>query len=106
MAWAGATFTGAAIAVAVWGFCGWGFVVAQQHRLVNIAPPLAPILLALNASAIYLAISVAGAAGALFIGLTDPHDLPFLTSVVVVASLFPAEMAYRLIRGTTKGKAK
>jgi DHA1 family inner membrane transport protein len=106
MARAGAAFTGAAIAMAVWGFCGWGFVVAQQHRLVNIAPPLAPILLALNASAIYLAISAAGAAGALLIGLTDPHDLPFLTSAMVAASLIPAEIGYRLIRGCTKGQVK
>lgn len=97
MAWAGASFIGAAIAVAVWGFCGWGFVVSQQHRLVHIEPALAPILLALNASAIYLAIAAAGAAGALVIGRMDTHDLPFLTSALVVASLFCAELAYRLI---------
>jgi predicted MFS family arabinose efflux permease len=106
MSWAGASFVGAVIAVAVWGFCGWGFVVSQQHRLVHINPALAPILLALNASAIYLAIAAAGAAGALVIGRMDAHDLPFLTSALVVASLFCAELAYRLISRHKAGAAQ
>jgi MFS transporter, DHA1 family, inner membrane transport protein len=100
MPWIGANFLGAVVAIAIWGFCGWGFVLSQQHRLVGISAASAPILLALNASAIYLAISAAGAAGALAIGFIDPHRLPLLTSVLVVASLFCAEFAYRLIRGT------
>jgi DHA1 family inner membrane transport protein len=99
MPWIGAGFLGAVMTVAIWGFCGWGFVVSQQHRLISIDASLAPILLALNASAIYLAISVAGGAGALVIGIMDPHDLPLVTSALVVASLFCAELAYRLIRG-------
>jgi predicted MFS family arabinose efflux permease len=98
MPWIGAGFFGAAIAVAIWGFCGWGFVVSQQHRLVSIDAGLAPILLALNASAIYLAISAAAAVGALVVGVIDPHHLPLVTSVLVIASLFCAELAYRLIR--------
>ena len=44
MPWAGVSFVGAAAALAVWGVCGWGFVVAQQHRLVGIAPTLSAIL--------------------------------------------------------------
>jgi predicted MFS family arabinose efflux permease len=99
MPWIGAGFFGAAIAVAIWGFCGWGFVVSQQHRLVGIDAGLAPILLALNASAIYLAISAAAAVGALVVGVIDPHHLPLVTSVLVIASLVCAELAYRLIRG-------
>jgi predicted MFS family arabinose efflux permease len=98
MPWIGAGLFGAAIAVAIWGFCGWGFVVSQQHRLVSIDAGLAPILLALNASAIYLAISAAAAVGALVVGVIDPHHLPLVTSVLVIASLFCAELAYRLIR--------
>ena len=98
MPWVGNGFIGAAVAIAVWGFCGWGFVVSQQHRLVSIDAALAPILLALNASAIYLAISASGAVGALVIRVIDPHELPLVTSVLVIASLFCAEWAYRLIR--------
>jgi predicted MFS family arabinose efflux permease len=72
--------------------------VSQQHRLVSIDAGLAPILLALNASAIYLAISAAAAVGALVVGVIDPYHLPFVTSVLVIASLVCAELAYRLIR--------
>jgi DHA1 family inner membrane transport protein len=105
MPWIGAGFFGAAISVAIWGFCGWGFVVSQQHRLVSIDAGLAPILLALNASAIYLAISAAAAVGALVVGVIDPHHLPLVTSVLVIASLFCAELAYRLIRGDKEAAA-
>jgi MFS transporter, DHA1 family, inner membrane transport protein len=91
-------FIGAAFAIAAWGFCGWGFVVSQQHRLISIDAALAPILLALNASAIYLAISASGAVGALVMRIIDPHELPLMTGVLVIASLFCAELSYRQMR--------
>jgi predicted MFS family arabinose efflux permease len=63
MPWSSTSLDTAVFALVVWGFCGWGLVVSQQHRLIGIAPPLAPILLALNAAAIYLAVSASGAVG-------------------------------------------
>jgi DHA1 family inner membrane transport protein len=75
MPWSGATLPGALPALAVWGLCGWGFVVSQQHRLVGVAPALAPIVLARNASAIYLAVSASGAGGALVLRAIDAHEL-------------------------------
>src|SRR6185312_11843207 len=50
--WTSATLGSAAVALAVWGMCGWGLVVSQQHRLVALDAGLAPLLIALNASAI------------------------------------------------------
>lgn len=97
MPWSGATLAGALPALAVWGLCGWGFVVSQQHRLVGIAPTLAPIVLALNASAIYLAVSASGAVGALAILAIDGHELPHLGAVLILASLGLAELAHRRI---------
>jgi MFS transporter, DHA1 family, inner membrane transport protein len=97
MPWSSATLPGAIIALAVWGLCGWGFVVAQQHRLVGMAPALAPILLALNASAIYLAVSVSGAAGALAIRAIDAHRVPLLSAVLILAALGLAELTHRRI---------
>jgi predicted MFS family arabinose efflux permease len=97
MPWSGATLPGALPALAVWGLCGWGFVVSQQHRLVGVAPALAPIVLALNASAIYLAVSASGAAGALAIRAIDAHELPLLGAVLIFASLGLAELAHRRI---------
>lgn len=101
MPWSGATLSAALPALAVWGLCGWGLVVAQQHRLVGIAPELAPIVLALNASAIYLAVSASGAAGALAIRVIDAHELPLLGAVLILASLGVAELAHRRIAGRT-----
>lgn len=46
-----------------WSVCAWSFMVPQQARLVALAPDLQSLLLALNASAIYL-----GAAGGAVIG--------------------------------------
>jgi predicted MFS family arabinose efflux permease len=97
MPWAAASFAGAALALAFWGACGWGFVVAQQHRLVGIAPSLAAIVLALNASAIYLAVSASGAAGAVILMHVDPHRLPLLGSALLLGAAALAELAHRSI---------
>jgi MFS transporter, DHA1 family, inner membrane transport protein len=106
MPWSGATIPGAVIALAVWGLCGWGFVVAQQHRLVGIAPALAPIVLALNASAIYLAVSASGAAGALAIRAIDAHQVPLLSAVLILAALGLAELTQRrIVRHATMSAA-
>jgi predicted MFS family arabinose efflux permease len=55
-----------ALAVVVgWGIAAWGFVAAQQHRLIGLGAEPAPLLLALNSSAVHLGF----AAGALLGGL-------------------------------------
>ncbi len=43
--------------IAAWSLCSWFHFTAQQSRLVAIAPPLAQLLLALNASMLYIGIS-------------------------------------------------
>jgi predicted MFS family arabinose efflux permease len=69
---------GAALAVVlVWGLAAFAFVPAQQHRLLGITDAPAPLVLALNSSAINLGFAVgallgglvvdAGAAGRLWI---------------------------------------
>jgi predicted MFS family arabinose efflux permease len=98
----GATLTGALLTVAVWGLCGFGFVVSQQHRLIDVAPARMPILLSLNGSAIYLGMSAAAAAGALTIRTIDAHQLPLLGSVLILASLGLAEFAHgRIVHQAT-----
>jgi predicted MFS family arabinose efflux permease len=102
MPWSGATLPGALPALAVWGLCGWGFLVSQQHRLVGVAPARAPIVLALNASAIYLAVSASAAAGALAIRTIDAHELPLLAAGLILASFGLAELAHgRIVRQAT-----
>ncbi|MFD1938203.1 MFS transporter [Nonomuraea mangrovi] len=61
-----ATTVAGSLAVMVgWGIAAWGFVPAQQHRLIGLRAGPAPLLLALNSSAIHLG----SAAGASFGGL-------------------------------------
>ena len=105
MPWSGATFLGAVVALLVWGVCGWGFVVSQQHRLVGIAPARAPVVLALNASAIYVAVSASGAVGGVAIRAIDAHRMPLVSALLVFASLGLAELAHRRIARQATGSA-
>lgn len=59
------TRVGAGAFVLAWGIAGWAFVPAQQHRLIGFDAGPAPLLLALNSSAIHLGV----AAGALLGGV-------------------------------------
>ena len=100
--WTGGSFSSAAIALAVWGMCGWGLVVSQQHRLVEINQRLAPLLLALNASAIYLAIAASGVVGALLLKSLDAHYLPLIGGILIAGGGLMGELAYRLIHSHEK----
>jgi predicted MFS family arabinose efflux permease len=106
--WTSAALPSGALALAVWGMFGWGSVVAQQHRLVGLDPAKAPILLALNASAIYLGIAGSGALGALLLRTIDPHLLPLLGAVLIAGGGVTGELAHRLGAGRavlTSGRA-
>jgi predicted MFS family arabinose efflux permease len=59
------TMAGALTVVLGWGIAAWGFVPAQQHRLIGLGVGPAPLVLALNSSATHLGF----AAGALLGGL-------------------------------------
>lgn len=54
-------------AILLWGLASWGLVPAQQARLVALAPPMAPISLSLNSSAIYLGSALGAAVGGMVI---------------------------------------
>jgi DHA1 family inner membrane transport protein len=88
---------GAAIAIAVWGACGWGLLVPQQHRLVTIAPSVAPIVLGLNTASTYLGVSAAGLIGAGGIHLFGAHYLGLVGAVLVAVALVVSELASRRI---------
>jgi len=51
------------IAIVIWSLSGWSFMTPQQARLVDIAPDKAPVMLSLNASAIYLGVAIGSAIG-------------------------------------------
>jgi predicted MFS family arabinose efflux permease len=90
---AGANLPAATIAIAVWGACGWGILVAQQHRLVTVAPHAAPMVLALNTSCTYLGISAGGVFGAFFIPTIGAHNLGFIGGAVTLVAFGIVELA-------------
>ena len=85
----------AAVAMLVWGLCGWGFVVPQQHRLIGLAPQSAPILLALYTMAVYAGTSASGVIGALALQVMDRHQLPLVGAGLILSGLVVDECARR-----------
>ena len=66
--------------------------------MIGIAPALAPIVLALNAAAIYLTVSASGAVGGLVMVVLGPHDLSFVSTLLILGGIATAGLAHRLIR--------
>ncbi|MEV6122094.1 MFS transporter [Streptomyces sp. NPDC052077] len=87
----------AALALVVWGLCGWGVLVPQQHRLIQINPAGAPLSIALNAAALYLGVSASGGTGAAGISLFGAYNLGLVGAVFIVLGLGTAEIARSLI---------
>ncbi|MEX0371061.1 MAG: MFS transporter [Tateyamaria sp.] len=48
----------------LWATSGWAFMAGQQMRLIGLAGPQAPVVLALNAAAIYVGAAAGSAVGA------------------------------------------
>ncbi|HEY6874259.1 MAG TPA: MFS transporter [Geobacteraceae bacterium] len=95
--WTSASLVTAVPALVVWGLFGWGLLVPQQLRLIGIAPSAAPLLLGLNQTAIYLAVSASGVLGGAAITLFDRHVLGLVGAVFIVVGLVFAEWAQHRI---------
>ncbi len=66
--------------VAVWAIVGWSVHPAQQSRLVGYAPQSAPLLLALNASALYLGMALGAGLGAITLAHGDVRNLGWVAA--------------------------
>jgi predicted MFS family arabinose efflux permease len=96
--WAAAQLWSAALSIVVWGVCGWGLLVPQQHRLISLAPASAPLLLGLNSAALYVGVSAAGVIGAASITFLDRHQIGLVGAALLAAAFIIARLADRLIR--------
>lgn len=99
--WAATSAWTGVIAVILWGACGWGVLVPQQHRLVELAPNLAPVVLGLNNASTYIGVSVAGVVGAAGVGFLGAHQLGYIGAGLVATALLLSELASRRIAATT-----
>jgi DHA1 family inner membrane transport protein len=79
--------------------------VPQQHRIVGIAPQIAPIVLGLNNSAVFLGTTTAGIVGAAGIQVLGTEKLGFISAVLVTAALIVSEFAARRIAAFNQGIA-
>jgi predicted MFS family arabinose efflux permease len=96
--WTAAHPLGAVIALVIWGLCGWGLLVPQQHRLVKIAPEVAPVLLALNNTATYGGLACSGLIGGAVLLYVDPRYLSVVGAGLIAIALVLAEAAHHCIR--------
>lgn len=103
MPWASAHYWSAAVAIVIWGVCGWGMLVPQQHRLISLSPSSAPLLLGLNSAALYIGVSLAGVVGAASITLLDRHQIGFVGAALLAVAFIIARQADRLIRRDRAG---
>ena len=67
--------------------CGWSFMAGQQARLVGLAPESAPVVLSLNAAAIYIGAALGSAIGGVVIDTAGLDSLGRVASALAVLAL-------------------
>jgi MFS transporter, DHA1 family, inner membrane transport protein len=81
------TLVGAFAAMAVWGVAGWGFLPAQQHRLVRLAPTAPSIVISLNSSALYIGIALGSSLGGWLVGHYATDTLSWWAAAIDLGAL-------------------
>ncbi|MER9403341.1 MFS transporter [Mesorhizobium caraganae] len=70
-----------------WGIVGWAFPPAQASRIIKLAPDAAPIVLSLNASALYLGVALGAVVGGAVLRYGVPADLGFIAAIFPLIGL-------------------
>jgi len=104
MPWTSAQLWTAVPAIAIWGAAGWGLLVPQQHRLVSLAPSIAPVLLGLNTAGSFFGISAAGIIGAAGIQAVGAHNLGLVGAGLAALAFLVAELATMRIAAAAQVK--
>lgn len=79
--------------LALWGYIGFSFPAAQQSLLVTLAPRFAPITLSLNASAMYLGVSLGAFLGSLVVARGSIAELGWLGAGCEILALILLRLA-------------
>lgn len=80
-----------------WSIAGWSFMAGQQMRLIGLAGPMAPVVLALTAACIYIGAAIGSAIGALVIarfgiqglGIAAAICASFALANLILSARFP-----------------
>ncbi|MBP2322684.1 putative MFS family arabinose efflux permease [Kibdelosporangium banguiense] len=86
---------GAIVILVLWGMANWSINPPMQSRLVDLAPDTAGLVLAMNASAIYLGVGLSGVTGGLVIEFSGTPALGPVAAVIAVAALVVFVVATR-----------
>lgn len=77
------------LAVVLWGTSIWGFIAPQQSRLIAVGGlNVAPVVLSLHASFMYIGFSVGSALGAFMLSRNGVVNLGLLSGLLEAAALF------------------
>jgi predicted MFS family arabinose efflux permease len=95
--WTSAHPLSAAMALVIWGICGWGLIVPQQHRLVQLAPGVAPLVLALNNTATYIGLACSGMLGGAVLAAFGGKYLSVVAAALITIAFVLAEAAQHRI---------
>jgi predicted MFS family arabinose efflux permease len=90
-----------ALATIAWGICGWAMVIPQQHRLISISSATAPLLLALNSTALYVGVALSGLLGGIGLRILGRYQLGFMSALLILLGLLLAELADFTMRRRT-----
>ncbi|MES2939357.1 MAG: MFS transporter [Pseudomonadota bacterium] len=80
-----------------WGTASWSQSPAQIHRLIAAAPRSGPVVVALNASAIYAGMAVGTGIGGVAMGW-GPRAVPVAAALLALAALLYAWMSLASVR--------
>ncbi|MPW23730.1 MFS transporter [Paraburkholderia sp. CNPSo 3157] len=104
--WTSADAFSSAVALAIWGVCGWGLIVPQQHRLVQLTPGVAPLLLALNNTATYIGLACSGVLGGAVLPSIGGQYLSLVAAALIAIAFLLAEAAHhRMSRSYIRQRA-
>jgi predicted MFS family arabinose efflux permease len=78
------------LGLAIWGFASWGINPPLQSLIVIHGGPRVSLLVAVNASAIYLGMGLGNSLGAAAVNLAGLTGLPWATLAVMALSVATA----------------
>ncbi|MEO5807498.1 MFS transporter [Devosia sp.] len=81
---AGPVFVGLMVA---WGLVAWAFPPAQASRILKLAPTNAPLVLSLNASALYFGVALGSVVGGQVLQHGTPADLGWVGAIFPLLGL-------------------
>ena len=80
----------------LWAVCGWSFAASQQFRLISMAPERQNVMLALNAAAIYVGVSLGSWIGGVTLRIAGLDALGLTGAAVSALALLTLVLSERL----------